>query len=257
MSLRPAGATKARADPAALLGADGDVLEVGLRRRQAPGRGRRERVGGVDPPRRGIDEAGQGVGIGRLELRHLAPFENPRGQCVSLGGEIFEHARRGRPGAGRRFFAARQAHLAEQDVAELLGRAEIERRADDFRRLRPPAASCPARIRRKYATGCCGRSPLRAAPCAREARRAGAPAARKPSSSAPRRGAASRRARGAARRPPSPPHIRRPCRSRRARSRRVAARAGDRAEGDRLMAEIALGERVDAVARRVAPASSV
>ena len=74
-----------------------------------------------------IDEARQRVGVGRLQLGELAPVEDARRQLVAFRGQVFEHARRGRPGAGRGLLAARQAHLAEQDVAELLGRAEIER----------------------------------------------------------------------------------------------------------------------------------
>ena len=56
--------------------------------------------------------------------------------------EVLEDAGGGRPGAGRRFLAARQAHLAEQDIAELLRRAEIERRADELGDLvlEPPHA---------------------------------------------------------------------------------------------------------------------
>ncbi len=50
---------------------------------------------------------------------------------MALGGEVLEHARRRRPGACRRPLASRQPHLAEQDVAELLRRSRIERRADD------------------------------------------------------------------------------------------------------------------------------
>ncbi len=51
---------------------------------------------------------------------------------MALFGQVLQHARRGRPGAGRGLLAPRQAHLAEQDVAELLGRGEVERRADDL-----------------------------------------------------------------------------------------------------------------------------
>ena len=92
---------------------------------------------------RGLTKLGQRVGIGRLELGELAPVENARRQFVALLGQIVEHARRGRPGAGRGLLAAGQAHLAEQDVAELLGRAEIERRADERAESPPRSAPCP------------------------------------------------------------------------------------------------------------------
>ena len=118
-------------DLAPFLSADRNVLQVGLRRRQAPGRRRGERVGRVDTAGRGIDEARQSVGVGRLELGDLPPFEHARRQLMALGGEVLEHARRGRPGAGRGLLAAGQAHLPEQDVAELFRRSGVEGRADD------------------------------------------------------------------------------------------------------------------------------
>ena len=123
------------ADLAPFLVAHGDVLQVGVGRRQPPGGGRSQRVGGVDALGARIDEARQRVGVGRFQLGELAPVEDARRQLVALLGEILEHARRGRPGAGRGLLAARQAHLAEQDVAELLGRAEVERRADQLLHL--------------------------------------------------------------------------------------------------------------------------
>ena len=130
--LAPFGRDEGAPDLAPLLGADRNVLQVGLRRRQAPGRRRGERVGRVDAAGRGIDEARQRVGVGRLELGDLPPFEHARRQLMALGGEVLEHARGGRPGAGRRLLAAGQAHLAEQNVAELFRRAGIEGRADDL-----------------------------------------------------------------------------------------------------------------------------
>ena len=119
------------ADLAPFLGADRNVLQVRLGRRQAPGRGRGERVGRVDAAGRGIDEARQRVGVGRLELGDLPPFEHARRQLMAFGGQVLEHARRGRPGAGRGLLAAGQPHLAEQDVAKLLRRSGVEGRADD------------------------------------------------------------------------------------------------------------------------------
>ena len=123
------------ADLAALLVAHGNVLQIGVGGGQPPGRRRGQRVGGVDAVGARIDEARQRVGIGRLELGELAPVEDAGGQFVALFGEVLEHPRRGRPGAGRGLLGPRQAHLAEQDVAELLGRAEVERRADDLLHL--------------------------------------------------------------------------------------------------------------------------
>ena len=119
-------------DLAPFLGADWNVLQIRFRRRQASGRGRGERVGRVDTAGSRIDEAWQRVGVSRLELRDLPPFEHARRQLMALGGEVLEHARGRRPGAGRGLLAAGQAHLAEEDVAELFRRAGIEGRADNF-----------------------------------------------------------------------------------------------------------------------------
>ena len=130
--LAPLRRDEGAADLAPFLGADRNVLQVGLRRRQAPGRGRGERVGRVDAAGSRIDEARQSVGVGRLQLGDLPPFEHARRQLMALRGEVLEHARGRRPGAGRGLLAAGQAHLAEQDVAELLRRAGVEGRADDF-----------------------------------------------------------------------------------------------------------------------------
>ena len=123
------------ADLAPLLGADRDVLQVRLGRGQPPRRRRGQRIGGVHAAGRRIDEARQRVGVGRFQLGDLPPFEDAAREFLALLGEVVEHARGGRPGAGRGLLAAGQAHLAEQDVAELLRRAEVERRADDLEDL--------------------------------------------------------------------------------------------------------------------------
>ena len=47
-------------------------------------------------------------------------------QLVALLGQVFEHARAGCPLPGLGPRAARQLHLAEQDIAELLGTADID-----------------------------------------------------------------------------------------------------------------------------------
>ena len=45
---------------------------------------------------------------------------------MALFGKLVEHAGRGRPGAGSGLLGSRQAHLAKQDVAQLLGRTKVE-----------------------------------------------------------------------------------------------------------------------------------
>ena len=115
------------ADAPALLGPDRDVLQVGVGRRQPPGRGRRHGEGGVDPARVRVDLLDQGVGIGALQLGQLAPFQHLDRQFVALGGQGVEHVRAGRVGAGLALLAAAvQAHLVEQHLAQLLGRADGE-----------------------------------------------------------------------------------------------------------------------------------
>ena len=115
-------------------GSDDDSRPVG---------GRGERVAGVHAMRRRIDVAGQRVGIGRFQLRHLPPVENLLRQFVALLGEFVEHARAGRPLPGLGLGAARQPHLAEQDVAELLRAAGIDGSPASLRiSASRPAASC-------------------------------------------------------------------------------------------------------------------
>ncbi len=117
------------ADFAAVLGAHRNVLQIRLRRRQPPGRGRGERVARMHAMRRRIDEAGQRVGIGRFQFRDLPPVENLLRQLVALLGEFFEQPRAGRPLPGLGLGAALKAELAEQNVADLLRGADIDRLA--------------------------------------------------------------------------------------------------------------------------------
>ncbi len=117
------------ADLAAFFGAHRDILQIRLGRRQPAGRGGGERVTGVHAVGGRVDVSRQRLGVCRAQLRHLPPVENLARQLVALLGQFFEFARAGRPLAGLGFRAARQVHLAEQNVAELLGRAGIERLA--------------------------------------------------------------------------------------------------------------------------------
>src|SRR5580693_6684342 len=82
--------------------------------------------------RRRIDEARERVGISRFQFRHLPPVKNLLRQLMALLGELFKSARTGRPLAGLGLGAARQAELAEEDVAELLGTARIDSLAGGF-----------------------------------------------------------------------------------------------------------------------------
>ena len=51
---------------------------------------------------------------------------------MALLGEFVEDLRRGRPRAGLGLAAAGNPHLAEDDVADLLGAADIDRLAGDL-----------------------------------------------------------------------------------------------------------------------------
>ena len=103
-----------------------NVLEIGIGRRQTPRRCRGERIGCVHAARLGIDVAGQCIRIGRAQFRNLPPVEHFSRQLDALRGQILEHVRIGTPRAGLRLAAAGQAHAAEENVAKLLGRADIE-----------------------------------------------------------------------------------------------------------------------------------
>ncbi len=82
-----------------------------------------------------IDLRLQRIGIGVLELGELSPVEHPRGDLgtgrILVGGDPFEFGDVGRIDAGLALAAALDAHLLEQDVAQLLGAADRERRAGE------------------------------------------------------------------------------------------------------------------------------
>ena len=126
---------KGAADLAAVLGAHRNVLQVRLVRRQPSGGGRRQRVGGVDAMGLRMHVGRQRVGIGRFQFRDLPPLQDLLRKFVALLGEFVEDLRRGRPRAGLGLGAAGNSHLAEQDVADLLGAADIDRLAGDLLEL--------------------------------------------------------------------------------------------------------------------------
>ena len=72
----------------------------------------------------GADQLREGVQVGRLELRHLAPLLDRRDDLVLVADRL-EHAGVGRE-AGLAAALARQAELLEQDRRELLRRADRE-----------------------------------------------------------------------------------------------------------------------------------
>ena len=102
---------------------DRDVLQVGVVRRQPPGR-RRGLVERRVQPAVGIDEQRQRVQIGLRELGQLPPALD-LGDDLVLGADRLQH-----PGVGRvsglAAALARQPELAEQDLLQLPRRAEHE-----------------------------------------------------------------------------------------------------------------------------------
>ncbi len=134
---RALGRDERRADLAAFLGADRNVLQIGVVGRQAPRGGRSQRIAGVDAAAGGVDEAGQRVGIGRAQLRQLAPLQHRVDEAprivrqLLVGGEIVEQSRPRFPLAALGALAARKLQAVEQQFTELLRRAEIEFLADE------------------------------------------------------------------------------------------------------------------------------
>ena len=79
----------------------------------------------MDSARARVDFLHQGVGVGAFQFGELAPVEHSRRQVVALSGQVFQHVGAGRPGAGLAgLLAARQAHFVEQNLTQLLWRAD-------------------------------------------------------------------------------------------------------------------------------------
>ena len=77
-------------------------------------------------PGLGVDQARQGVGVGRLQLGRLAVFEDPADDRMERG-QLLENVLGGRESLGRPVLpGGRQLELVEQDMAELLGRVDVE-----------------------------------------------------------------------------------------------------------------------------------
>ena len=127
---------------------DGDVLQIGLRAREAARGGYGHLEAGVYAPVGG-DDLEQAVGVGTLELREHAVFEDVADYRV-LADELFEDVGIGAP-AGLGLFARREHQLLEEHLAELLGRVYVELVPghvqmcirDSPASLPPPAASSP------------------------------------------------------------------------------------------------------------------
>ena len=126
---------KASLHAPALGRADRYVLQVRLVAGEPPGDRHRLRIVGVHAAGPRVDHLRQLVGVGALELGERAVLEQPGRQRI-VGGELLQLGLVGRRRAGRRAPADRQAELAEQDLADLLRRAEVERLAGELVGLR-------------------------------------------------------------------------------------------------------------------------
>ena len=131
-------------DPPPELRADGDVLEVRVRRRKPAGRGDRLVERRVQPAV-GRDQRRQRLDVGRAQLRVDPPVEDRLDHRVDAD-ELLEHRGVGRV-AGLRPPALGQPQLLEQDVAELLGRADRELVPDGGVDLAPRGARSRPRTR--------------------------------------------------------------------------------------------------------------
>ena len=106
--------------------ADRNVLQVRLVARQPPGHRHRLRVSRVHAAGGRVDHLRQLVGVGALQLREAAVLEQLGRQRV-VGGQLLQHVFVGGRRAARRLLEHRQPQLAEQDLADLLRAAEVER----------------------------------------------------------------------------------------------------------------------------------
>ena len=120
------------ANPSPLGGPHGNVLQIGVRRRQPPGGCHGLMVGGVDPARARIDLQRQLVGIGGLEFGHPPVFQNQLRHLVALAGQILKDPFRcGRLSLGR-LDVAGYLEAVEENVLQLFRRIQVEGDAAGF-----------------------------------------------------------------------------------------------------------------------------
>ncbi len=114
------------ADAAAIIGADGDVLDVGVGGGEAAGGGDELVKGGVDAAGAGANVGGEGIDVGGFELSGLAVGED----VVDDGVGALEGGEGGFVGfvlaSGGFFGFGGELEFLEEDFAELLGGVEVE-----------------------------------------------------------------------------------------------------------------------------------
>ena len=107
-------------DPASLLVAHRNVLQVGIGRGEPAGCRHRLMIGGMHPPGLGLDHQRQLVGIGGLELGQAAVLHQQARQIVGFR-QFSQHLFGGGWGTLGGLLEDRQPQLDEQYLAELLG----------------------------------------------------------------------------------------------------------------------------------------
>ncbi len=112
-------------------GADRDILEVRVGRRQPPGLRTGQAVTGMDAARLAVDLLLERVSIGGFELRQLPPVEHLARDLDAFRRQPLHLVDVGRIDAGFALAATLQPHLFEQHVAQLLGAADSEFGAGD------------------------------------------------------------------------------------------------------------------------------
>ena len=121
---QPITRDKGLTDTTSILAATGDVLEVGVARRQAASSGDGLVERGMNPARNRINQARQFLDIGREEFGHIAIGDDP-GRQFMFGGQFFQDG--GISGiASLDLFAMGEAKLIKENDSQLLGRLDIE-----------------------------------------------------------------------------------------------------------------------------------
>lgn len=113
-------------NPPAFSGADRNVLQVRITRRQTPSGRYRLVIRRVDAPGARVDLLRQAVGVGAFQLAHGAVLHQHLGQREILLGQFGKHRFGGRRLALGGLAENRVAEFFVEDRAQLLGRAEVE-----------------------------------------------------------------------------------------------------------------------------------
>ncbi len=116
------------ADLTAVLGADRDILQVGVARAQPAGRGDALIERRVNSAVLGMHQTGERVEVGALELRELA-MPQKQGRKRVLERQLLQHLLGGALLTAGRLLQRGQFQLVEQHLAELRPRVDVERPA--------------------------------------------------------------------------------------------------------------------------------